>query len=271
MYKKLKVTFHSLFSIVLTATMLAATPLQAQAEVSITDDWQFDAQVYIWSADFAGEMGEGLPFDVPFDTLVDNLDMGFYGEFEARKGKWLVLADAVYLNVTFDNSSDYTFDNPIATRPPIPVTVNSSMNLRGWVFNLVGGYNLVAKDNSRLDVIAGARYMDFGSDFSLKVDIVEPGNTQSFDIPLSTALDAIVGVKGQYGFTDRWSIPYYLDIGAGDSDLTWQAITGISYQPVNWVDVALTYRHMEWDVKSNDGLIKNVNLSGPAVGATFHF
>ena len=95
MYKKLKVTFHSLFSIVLTATMLAATPLQAQAEVSITDDWQFDAQVYIWSADFAGEMGEGLPFDVPFDTLVDNLDMGFYGEFEARKGKWLVLADAV--------------------------------------------------------------------------------------------------------------------------------------------------------------------------------
>ena len=58
---------------------------------------------------------------------------------------------------------------------------------------------------------------------------------------------------------------------SGESDFTWQAITGISYQAANWVDVALTYRHMEWDVKSKDELIKNVNLSGPSFGATFHF
>ena len=113
--------------------------------------------------------------------------------------------------------------------------------------------------------------MDFGSDFSLKVDFIQPGSTQSQDIPLTSNLDAIVGVKGRYGFTERWSIPYHLDIGAGDSDLTWQAITGISYQAASWVDIALTYRHIEWDVKSKDDLIKNVNLSGPSFGATFHF
>ncbi len=90
---------------------------------------------------------------------------------------------------------------------------------------------------------------------------------------MGTALDAVIGVKGKYAFANanRWSIPYYLDIGAGDSDFTWQALTGISYQAANWVDVALTYRHMEWDLTSTDGIIKNVNFDGPALGATFHF
>ena len=264
-----KVSFHSLFTISITAIMMIATPLRAQAEESIiSDDWQFDAQVYLWAADFGGEMGAGVPFAVPFDTLVDNLDMGFYGAFEARKGKWLIFTDAVYLNVTFNGSTTL---EPIPIIRPNPVTVNSEMNMRGGVYNLVGGYNLYAKNNSRLDVIAGTRYMDFSS--TIRVDTIESGtgNTNSFDIVMPTALDAIIGVKGQYGFTNRWSIPYHLDIGAGESDFTWQAITGISYQAANWVDVALTYRHMEWDVKSKDELIKNVNLSGPSFGATFHF
>lgn len=42
--------------------------------------------------------------------------------------------------------------------------------------------------------------------------------------------DAIVGVRGSYRFGDtgRWRVPYYADVGAGDSDLTWQAMTGLA-------------------------------------------
>jgi hypothetical protein len=44
--------------------------------------------------------------------------------------------------------------------------------------------------------------------------------------------DAVIGIKGRvnFGADQQWFIPYYLDIGTGDSDLTWQAVAGAGYQ-----------------------------------------
>jgi len=274
MRNKFNVTIHSLLSIVLTAIMLAVTPLKLQAEESIlSKDWQFDAQIYVWAADFSGDMhidivDKTVPFDIPFSTLVDNLKMGFYGSFEARKEKWLIFTDVVYLNVETDHAAPDPGNIFLAPSP-------RSISMNGGAVNLVGGYNLLVKGKSRLDLIAGARYLDLGSEFALHVDSTIAGKTTTlfFPIDMGTALDAVIGVKGKYAFANanRWSIPYYLDIGAGDSDFTWQALTGISYQAATWVDVALTYRHMEWDLKSTDGVIDNVSFSGPSFGAIFHF
>jgi len=262
-----KVSFHPLFSIAITTILLVTTSLQAQAEESIlSDDWQFDAHVYIWAPDFGGEMdiAGGVPFDVPFSTLVDNLKMGFYGSFEARKEKWLIYTDVVYLNVETDAA-------PPAPSNPLLSFSARNVKMKGGAINLVGGYNLLVKGRSRLDLIAGARYLNLGSDFGLNVNILGETTTKFIPVDMGTALDAIIGVKGKYAFANRWSIPYHADIGTGDSDFTWQLLSGISYQAADWVDLALTYRHMEWDLKSTDGVIKNVNFSGPAVGVTFHF
>ncbi|RKZ59666.1 MAG: hypothetical protein DRQ44_13460, partial [Gammaproteobacteria bacterium] len=239
-------------------------------ESILSKNWQFDAQIYVWAVDFGGEMdiNGGTSFDVPFSTMVDNLKMGFYGSFEARKEKWLIFTDVVYLNVETDHAD--------APEPPNIIGKNRnvrSISMNGGAVNLVGGYNLLAKGKSRLDLIAGARYLDLGSELAFNISSPDETTTEFWSIDMGTALDAVIGVKGKYAFAkaDRWSIPYYLDIGAGDSDFTWQALTGISYQAANWVDVALTYRHMEWDLKSTDGILKNVNFSGPSFGATFHF
>ena len=60
MRKKSKATLLLLLSALITAIMLAATPAQAQTGESIlSDDWQFDAQIYIWAADFGGELNNG--------------------------------------------------------------------------------------------------------------------------------------------------------------------------------------------------------------------
>ncbi len=269
MRNKFNVTIHSLLSTVLTASMLAVTPLTAQAEDSIlSKDWQFDAQLYIWAADFSGEVDTPLgdvPFDVPFSTLVDNLQMGFFGSFEARKDKWLIFTDIVYLDVEAGASP--------AVTPGDSIDISGIVSMEGGAINLVGGYNLLVKGKSRLDLIAGVRYLDLGSEIAFSGTVSGNPVAVNKSVQMGTALDAIIGVKGKYAFAnaERWSIPYHLDIGAGDSDFTWQALTGISYQAATWVDVALTYRHMEWDLKSTDGAIKNVNLSGPSFGAIFHF
>ena len=151
--------------------------------------------------------------------MVDNLKMGFYGSFEARKEKWLIFTDLVYLNIGTD---------PVPTSPKNPLLSVSfrEVKLKGGAINLVGGYNLVAKGQSRVDLIGGVRYLDLGSDFGLNVTIL--GDTQPvfMRIDMGTALDGIVGVKGKYAFAHRWSIPYHLDIGTGDSDFIRSQLPG---------------------------------------------
>ena len=265
MHLKFSTGFNSLSSIVLATLLFVTTPLQAETKESVlSDNWQFDAQVYIWAPDFGGELNNGATFDVPFDTLVDNLKMGFYGSFEARKEKWLIFTDIVYLNVE-TAAADANPSNPVFSLSP------RNVRLEGGAINLVGGYNLLVNGKSRLDFIAGARYLNLGSEFGLYTTALGDTTLRYIPIDMGIALDAVIGIKGKYAFANRWSVPYYFDIGAGDSDFTWQAITGISYQAASWVDVALTYRHMEWDLKSTDGVVKNVNMSGPSIGATFHF
>ena len=67
----------------------------------------------------------------------------------------------------------------------------------------------------------------------------------------------------------NWSIPYYLDVGTGSSNLTWQAVLGITYS-LRWGDVELAYRHPSYD-QSSDKLVQDMRFSGPALGLSFHF
>jgi hypothetical protein len=64
-------------------------------------------------------------------------------------------------------------------------------------------------------------------------------------------------------------VPYYLDIGAGDSDFTWQAIAGVGYS-FGWGDVLGVWRYLDYDTPNNDP-IQNADFNGPAIGVTFHF
>ncbi|MFA9420755.1 MAG: hypothetical protein ACERLB_11440 [Gammaproteobacteria bacterium] len=47
-------------------------------------------------------------------------------------------------------------------------------------------------------------------------------------------------------------------------------MAGASFQVAKWVDLALVYRHMEWDL-GKDKPVADINFSGPAFGAIFRF
>jgi hypothetical protein len=245
---------------VLIANLARAEESQPQKE----KQWQFAGAVYLWGADLGGKMTNGSNIDVGFKDLVDNLEMGFMGAFEARNGRWLLFTDLIYLDI-----SAGTTDLTIPIGPGIPVTTTAELDLEGWVIHLGGGYNLVDEGNSRVDLVGGARYLDLDSEVFLGLESLGPG--QSITIPESGSVwDAFVGVKGQLGLGARWYIPYYIDVGTGESDFTWQASAGISFRAAKWVDLALVYRHLEWEFDSKR-LLNDISFSGPAFGAIFRF
>ena len=62
-------------------------------------------------------------------------------------------------------------------------------------------------------------------------------------------------------------MPYYVDIGTGQSEFTWQGIAGIGYK-FNWGEVFGVWRYLDYSFKSSSKL-EDLNASGPAVGVAF--
>ena len=86
-----------------------------------------------------------------------------------------------------------------------------------------------------------------------------------------TNWDAIVGIRGRIGLGAKKAlfIPYYLDLGVGESDFTWQGIAGLGYA-FGWGDIVAAWRHLYYDMSSGSA-IDTIRFSGPALGVTLRW
>jgi hypothetical protein len=239
----------------------------AQTDSSTNQDqWQFSGAIYLWGADISGQTNRGSEVEVAFGDVFDNLEMAFMGAFSARKNNWTLLTDVIYMDLAADKTADLSIPiGPVV----VPVTTAVSLDIEAWVLHFAGGYNLYSKGKSRLDLIGGARYLDFDQTMFLSLQSLGPDQSRTISESL-TAFDGIVGLMGNAALGERWFIPYYLDVGAGESKFTWQATAGIGYRAGRVVDLALVYRHLEWDIDSAP-ITDDINFSGPTLGIIFRW
>ena len=249
------------------ASAVLVTSGQALAGApTAADDWQFAVSLYMFAPGIKGTTAAGSDIDVSFDTLLDNLNMTFMGAFEARKGKWSALADVLYLNVGANGGGQVPLTTPSGAQ--LGLRVDGGVKVRGWVLSLLGGYTLRDDDKWAVDVIAGARYLEMKNEFNLGLQ-GRPFGRPIEASALGVVWDGVAGVRGRAKLKHNWYLPFYLDVGAGDSDLTWQAAGGVGYR-FGWGDVDLVYRHLEWDFASGSAL-DDVSFGGPQLTATFRF
>jgi hypothetical protein len=243
------------------------SPALAQTDSSASQDqWQFSGAIYLWGAGMGGTTIGGSEVEFSFSDLLDNLEMAFMGAFAARKNKWSLLADVIYLDLGADKTADLSVPvGPIQ----VPVTTSVSLDVESWVLHFAGGYNLYSEGKTRLDLIGGVRYLDLSMDMFLQLQSLGPGQSRTVSESL-TAWNGIVGLKGHASLGERWFLPYYVDVGGGDSKLTWQATAGIGFRAGRVWDLALVYRHLEWDLDSTL-VIDDINFSGPTLGVIFRW
>jgi hypothetical protein len=248
-------------------TVFDVSPVLAQTDSSASQDqWQYSGAIYLWGADMGGTTMRGSEVEVGFSDLVDNLEMAFMGAFEARKNNWSFLTDVIYLDLGVDHTADLSI--PIGGNQ-VPVTTTTNLDVKAWVLHFAGGYGLYSEGKSRLEIIGGARYLDLSMDLFLELQSLGPGQSRTISDSL-TAWDAIVGLKGHASLGERWFLPYYIDVGTGDSKFTWQATAGIGYRAGKVWDLALVYRHLEWDFDSTL-VVDDINFSGPTLGVIFRW
>ena len=260
------VKYLGLCAIALAGLMVATAPLEAQS--TNDGDWQWDATIYLWRTDIGGQTGGGSDINVDFGDVVSSLDYGFMGFLGARKGKWSIFGDLVLVDA--EDTENVGVSVPIG---PGTIDVDASVKaqLQSWVVNVGGGYALMQSESSgsRLDLVLGVRYLDIDADLDLDWTIDGEPDGRRFSEG-NTNFDAFIGVKGHIAAGRIVSIPYYVDVGTGDSDLTWQALVGLNFRVTRWLDIPVVYRYMEWELASNR-LVSDLNFGGVAAGLKFRF
>ena len=64
-------------------------------------------------------------------------------------------------------------------------------------------------------------------------------------------------------------MPYYLDVGTGETQSTWQGMVGVGYE-YSWGSVMAAWRYTGFQMKSGSA-IESMNFNGPLLGATFRW
>lgn len=266
-------------TIALAAAVCACAALPTTTCAQASDKWQFSASLYLYLPTIDGSTnfpasGGGSSVGIDGSNVLDSLRTVFMGSFEARKGLWGGFTDVVFVDLGQSKSGSREIrigGNQI----PVGASANLDYDFKGTVWTLAGTYRAVPDVHQPLDVFAGARMLDVKQTLNWQFG----GNVGS--IPLASRAgrgevtvqnwDAIVGVKGRWSFgaERKWFVPYYLDIGTGESSFTWQAMTGIGYS-FGWGDVVGSWRYLDYQMKSGN-FVDSINFNGPAVSAVFHW
>jgi len=273
---------NMLTRILLAAALSLVLPC-AQAQEA-QEHWTFAVTPYLWLPNVNGTLkyspppsGSGAPeVTTGPNNYLENLSGVLMLAGEARKGKWSLLSDLIYLDFRSEDSNVKAVDfggSVVSTS----LNASTKSSLTGLQWMLAGGYTVVQTPHAMLDVIGGFRYLgiEAKSDWQLTATVTGPGGGQTFpasgSISRRTDLwDGIIGVRGRLRLGEsQWFVPYHLDVGAGSSRLTWQGLLGIAYA-FKWGDAVFGYRRLYYD-QGDDKLLQDFRFSGPTLGASFRF
>jgi hypothetical protein len=269
---------------------IAQQPSDQSQQVTSTSGWTFNIAPYSWlpniNANFSYNLPPALGGRLPTDfttrpgEYLTHLNFATMVAAEARYDRFSVLTDFIYINGSAGSTNIRSVD--FLGLPPIPISralethVGSRFTTTVWT--LAGGYTVFRGDWGNLDVLAGFRYLGVSANtnYSLALSIVGPsggGATFGGGGSISgsrTVWNGIVGLRARVRLpVEGLFVPYYVDVGGGGSQPTWQIASGLGYQ-TGWAGVSALYRYLSFE-QGGSSVVKHLDLGGPMIVVNFTF
>lgn len=227
------------------------------------DEWGADLEIYGWLPILDVELADGSKFKITRDDILSDVDVVGMAAGRLRNGRWSLTSDFIYFDIS-DKSADF----PLLLPGLATLTEGA---LQAWVVTPNIGYVVLDNDQQKVELYGGARYLWLEAELTFEIDPISPGEPSSSmkTSRSESAWDAIVGARGLYYLPDDWFVVYSANAGAGESDLTWTAQTGLGYS-FNSLDAVLGWRYLSYDLGS-DTLIKEITFNGPFAGVIFRW
>lgn len=210
-------------------------------------EWKNDLTLYLWGSDISGNATVGrqnIPINMSFDDIFDKLDFGIQAHYEGMSGQWGLGLDFTYLDASDTSAAG----------------VEGEVNF--WLGEAFGIFRV----NDMLDLLAGIRFAE------LDLTLTTPGLAQAEGSRNLT--DFYGGLRFRLPLSDTFGLFLRGDAGAGDSDLVWNVVAGLSWQVSKSVAIRGGYRWLDYDVENNDVPIEaqlDMRLEGPFLGVGFQW
>ena len=262
---------------------LFGTAFAAPTFAANTDPWDGDVHpsfmFYGWLPGVSLDTRYKLPDNVGGGSVInksdgnifDNLSGAFMMSGDVRVGQWGFFGDLAWVKFDNEDGKLRTFDGQ-----RVDASLKTTWDLKGGVVTLAGLYNFGHGPSGYNDFIFGGRYLwikgNLNWDFNATGGggIIGLANSGKLSRDSNSA-DAIVGLRGQWQFGDggRWYVPYYIDIGTGNSEWTSSANLGIGYL-YDWGNIAFVWRDLRYK-QSNDEFLRKFDLDGPSFSIGWQF
>ncbi len=218
------------------------------------NSWQNTlAPFYLYGVSMSGTLTSGpitVPLEIEFSDAVSDLEGIFTLHYEGAKGNWGIIADYSFLNL-----------GPSAAIPGTPAVID--VDMKNTIAELAGLYRFGADNPWQL--LAGYR--------TYQLDVTISG------LPVPVVIDETINdffIGGRYvrQINDKWSFRGRADIGAGDSDLVWNAVLAFDYRFTKLLSGFFGWRVLDYDVDRGSGANTfkyDMNHSGPVLALAFHW
>ena len=232
-----------------------ATPALAQ-----DSGWSFALSPYAWTPGLTSSVETAwgtVEVDKSIGDVLSDLDLAFMGAFEARNGRWSLIADLFYANLSQSRST------------PLGVLFSQvEFETEAKLLSGYAGYRVFENDQVALDLLAGFRVNSVDLDVSLA-----PGLLQGQRFGASeTWVDPLIGGRARFDISDGWFATALVDVGGfrAGSDLTWQIFGSLGYQFNERWSVQGGWRYVAIE-KTINGRDVELDLNGPLLGFTVRF
>jgi len=232
-----------------------ATPALAQ-----DSGWSFALSPYAWTPGLtsSAETAWGtVEVDKSIGDVLSDLDVAFMGAFEARNGRWSLIADLFYADLSQSRST------------PLGILFSrAEIETEAKLLSGYAGYRVFEGGQVAVDLMAGFRVNSVNLDLSLAPGLLAG---QRFGMS-ETWVDPLIGGRARFDITDGWFATIFADVGGfrTGSDLTWQIFGSFGYQFNERWSVQGGWRYVAIE-KTINGRDVEIDLNGPLLGFTVRF
>jgi hypothetical protein len=255
------------------------------------EEWQFTVAPYLWALQLDGDVtidGHKAKVDMGFDDILNDLNVAFMIDIEARKDRWGFFINPLYSQTENSSKTSFLQDTlylgqtyKINTEIDLfIVSVGSYYRLGPWKLDSSEGES---GPQLIVDVMAGARYTHLNVDIDLdrKSGLPLPGLPAHIsDEGNVDWVDPIVGARTTFVLSPAWMVSLFGDVGGFGvgSDRAWMATGGVGYNFKAFGDMDsqlyVGYRGMNQDYSEGSGSNKfewDVTLHGPVFSLGVYF
>lgn len=269
----------------------AVGPSDGQWEILVTPDF--------WLAGLEGEItvkGLSADLDIGFSDIVDHFDYGGALHIDARRGKWSILGDVLFMKLSGDEAVNAQIA-PLMNQGIIPpifmgqplggIQVDVEVEMTVFLAELgvahrVATWPLGSEASDRtlgLDVLGGARYWYLKGELDFDIEAQFGPITRSIDQNVDKSkdwIDPFVGGRVDVDLTERLSLFLRGDVGGFDvgSVFTWKATGLLNYQMTPRLSFYGGYQVLDVDYEDGSGsneIALDARMEGLLLGLAFRF